>query len=195
LQSSNKAFFLVRKKGKFLYKVVTDDKEFKRRKRTLKINNYLNLLKLRCFYGNLGVKKFRRSFNSLSLSTNEVTHSFAYFLESRLDVILYRSNLFPSIYAARQHITHKKVYVNGKLVTKPGFRLKVDDVAVVSNPKLLYSKLKKRLQNDAVLGNYPAYLEVNYKLGAVILCKLPATHEVPYPFFMDIDTLTNSFSK
>lgn len=195
LQNNTKAFFLVRKKGKFLYKVVTDDKEFKRRKRTLKINNYLNLLKLRCFYGNLGARKFRRSFKSMSISTNEVTHSFAYFLESRLDVVLYRSNLFSTIYAARQYITHKKVYVNGKIVTKPGYRLRVDDVVTVSNPKLLYLKLKNRLRKDLVLGNYPAYLEVNYKLGAVILCKMPQNNEVPFPFFMDIDTITNSFSK
>jgi small subunit ribosomal protein S4 len=195
LKNNTKAFFLVRKKGKFLYKVVTDDKEFKRKKRTLKINNYLNLLKLRCFYGNLGARKFRRSFKSLSLSTNEVTRSFAYFLESRLDVILYRSNLFPSIYAARQYITHKKIYVNGQIVTKPGFRVKVNDIVVTSNAKLLYSNLKTRLQKDLVLGNYPAYLEVNYKVGAIILCKLPSNEEVPYPFFMDIETLTNSFSK
>ena len=195
LKTNTKAFFLVRKKGKFLYKVVTDDKEFKRKKRTLKINNYLNLLKLRCFYGNLGARKFKRSFQSLSLSTNEVTRSFAYFLESRLDVILYRSNLFSSIYAARQYITHKKIYVNGKIVTKPGFRLKVDDIIVTLNAKLLYNNFKMRLQNNVVLGNYPAYLEVNYKLGAIILCKLPLNEEVPYPFFMNIETLTNSFSK
>lgn len=195
LKDNKKAFFLVKKKGKFLYKVVTDDKEFRRRKRTLKINNYLNLLKLRCFYGNLGARKFRRSFKLLSMSTNAVNRSFAYFLESRLDVVLYRSNLFSSIYAARQYISHKKVYVNGRVVTKPGYRLKVHDIAVVSNPKVLYYQLKERLQKDLVLGNYPSYLEVNYKLGAVILSKLPENNEVPYPFFMDIETITNSFSK
>ena len=128
-------------------------------------------------------KKFKRNFNQLSLPVNLTTRSFAYFLESRLDVVLYRSNLFPSIYAARQYISHKKVYVNGKLVTKPGYRLRVHDIAVVSNPKILYLQLKERLQKNLVLTNYPAYLEVNYKLGAVILSKLPENHEVPYPFF------------
>ena len=58
LKSTKKSFFLVRKKGKFLYKVFTGEKEFKRKKRTLKINNYLNLLKLRRFYGNIGKRKF-----------------------------------------------------------------------------------------------------------------------------------------
>lgn len=195
LKRSSRAFFLVRRKAKFLYKIVTDEKEFKRKKRTLKITNYLNLLKLRRFYGNLGEKKFRRAFKNLALSTNVVNRSFAYFLESRLDVILYRSNIFPSIFAARQYIAHKKVYVNGALVTKPGFRLKVMDVVVLSNPKLLYQQFKYRLKNNLILGNYPRYLEVNYKIGSIVFAQFPTTKDVPYPFFMDISTLANSFAK
>lgn len=195
LKGNKKAFFLVRKKGKFLYKIVTDEKEFRRKKRSLKINNYLNLLKLRRFYGNLRAKKFRRNFRLLSLPVNAVSRSFAYFLESRLDVVLYRSNMFTSIFAARQYISHKKVYVNGLIVTKPGFVLKIDDVVTVSNPKLLYRQLKERLEQNLVLGNYPSYLEVNYKIGTIIFCQLPTSDTVPYPFFMDIDALSNSFSK
>jgi small subunit ribosomal protein S4 len=195
LKESKKSFFLSKKKGKFLYKVVTEEKEFRRKKRTLKINNYLNLLKLRRFYGNLGARKFRRSFRALALPVNAVTRSFAYFLESRLDVVLYRSNLFPSIYSARQYINHKKVFVNGSIVNKPGYRLKVEDIVSVSNPKLLYKQLEDRLKNDLVLSNYPAYLEVNYKLGTVIFCQFPTNEQIPYPFFMDIENLTNSFSK
>lgn len=195
LKGNRKAFFLVRKKGKFLYKVTTDDKEFRRKKRSLKINNYLNLLKLRRFYGNLGAKKFKRNFRLLSLPVNAVTRSFAYFLESRLDVVLYRSNMFASIYEARQYINHEKVCVNGSVVNKPGYVLRLEDMVSVSDPKLLYSRLKLRLQNNAVLGNYPSYLEINYKLGVIILCEFPKNDAVPYPFFMDIETLTNSFSK
>lgn len=195
LQSNKQAFFLSRKKGKFLYKIVTDDREFKRKKRTLKINNYLNLLKLRCFYGNLGERKFRRSFRLLSLNTNAVSRSFGYFLESRLDVVLYRSNLFESIYAARQYISHNKVFVNGLIVNKPSYRLKVEDIVNVSDSKLLYNKLKDRLKNNSVLGNYPSYLEVNYKLGVVILAQFPENEAVPFPFFMNLETITHSFSR
>jgi len=195
LKGNKKAFFLVRKKGKFLYKIATEDKEFRRKKRSLKINNYLNLLKLRRFYGNLRAKKFKRNFSLLSLPVNAVSHSFAYFLESRLDVVLYRSNLFVSIFAARQYISHKKVYVNGTLVTKPGYILKIDDIITVSNSQLLYNELKIRLENDQVLSNFPSYLEVNYKIGTIIFCQFPTNESVPYPFFMDIGTLANSFSK
>ena len=46
LKDNKKAFFLAKRRGKFLYKITTDEKEFKRKRRSLKINNYLNLLKL-----------------------------------------------------------------------------------------------------------------------------------------------------
>ena len=193
LKSTKKSFFLVRKKGKFLYKVFTGEKEFKRKKRTLKINNYLNLLKLRRFYGNIGKRKFWRSFRNLNLTPNIAARGFGYFLESRLDVILYRSNLFSSIYTARQYINHKKVYVNGVLITKPGFRLKVDDIINIANPAFFYLDLRKRLINKEVLGNYPCYLNVDYKLGVIKLIRLPATEDVPYPFFMNIKTMVHNF--
>jgi len=195
LQNARKTFFIKKKKDKFLYKVITNDKEFKRKRRTVKIDNYLNLLKLRRFYGSIGERQFKRNFKLLALPLNAVSRSFAYFLESRLDVILYRSNLFKSIFAARQYINHEKIYVNGKIVTKPGYHVRVDDIVTVANPQLLYIELKNRLMSNSILSNYPNYLEVNYKVGAIIVTQFPSNKDVPYPFFMDIDTLANSFSK
>ena len=195
LKKSKKSFFLIRKRGKFLYKIVTGEKEFKRKKRTLKINNYLNLLKLRRFYGNLRLKQFKRNFKNLNLLPHFANKSFAYFLESRLDVVLYRSNFFKSIFCAKQVINHKKVYVNGVLVNKPGYRLKMDDVISLDNPHLLYKDLKARLSKKQILGNYPSYIYVNYKLGLIKFIKLPLNKDVPFPFFMNIKTVTNSFSR
>jgi len=194
LKSTKKSFFLVRKKGKFLYKVFTGEKEFKRKKRTLKINNYLNLLKLRRFYGNLGKRKFWKSFHNLGLTPNIASRVFGYFLESRLDVILYRSNMFSSIFSARQYINHKKVFVNGIMINKPGFRIKIDDIVSVSDPQFFYNDLKTRLLNNQVLGNFPSYLNVNYKLGLIKLIRIPLNKDVPFPFFMNIDTMVHNFT-
>lgn len=194
LKSTKKSFFLVRKKGKFLYKVFTGEKEFKRKKRTLKINNYLNLLKLRRFYGNLGKRKFWKSFHNLGLTPNIASRVFGYFLESRLDVILYRSNMFSSIFSARQYINHKKVFVNGIMINKPGFRIKIDDIVSVSDPQFFYNNLKNRLLNNQVLGNFPSYLNVNYKLGLIKLIRIPLNKDVPFPFFMNIDTMVHNFT-
>jgi small subunit ribosomal protein S4 len=195
LKESKKSFFLVRKRGQFLYKVVSEEQEFKRKKRTLKINNYLNLLKLRRFYGNIGRKQFKRNFNNLFLTPNLATRSFAYFLESRLDVVLYRANFFSSIFSARQYINHKKVYVNGLVVNKPGYQVKIDDLISVQDVSLFYSEIKKRLLNNQILTNYPKYLYVEYNLGIIKFLRLPLNEEIPFPFFMNVKTLTHNFYK
>jgi ribosomal protein S4 len=107
---------------------------------------------------------------------------------------LYRSNLFSSIFSSRQYIVHKKVFVNGVLVNKPGFRVKIDDIVSVSNPEFFYNDLKLRLLNNQVLGNFPSYLNVNYKLGLVKLIRIPSNKDVPFPFFMNIDTMVHNFT-
>ncbi len=186
-------FFLSKKRTKFLYKVISEEKEFRRKKRTMKINTYLNLLKLRRFYGNLGKKKIKRLFSQNRVHTNIMARSFAYFLESRLDVILYRANFFKSIFAARQYISHKKVFVNGRVTTKPSYKVFINDIVTVKNPINFYVDIKKRLQNREILVNYPSYLEVNYKVGSVILIKMPENKEVPFPFFMDLNNIAHNF--
>jgi len=195
LKKTNKSFFLLKKKDDFTYKVITDEKEFKRKKKTIKIHSYLNLLKLRRFYGNIGKKKFKRNFNNLIFTPQISMRSFAYFLESRLDVVLYRANFFKSIFAARQYINHKNVFVNGIVVNKPGYCLRIDDIISVNKPEYFYETIKTRLASKRILCNYPRYLYVNYKLGLVKLIKLPLIKEVPFPFFINLERMTNNFYK
>lgn len=195
LKETQKSFFLVRKRGKFLYKVVTEEQEFKRRKKTLKTNNYLNSLKLRRFYGNLGRRKIVRSLQSLSVLPNSAMRSFPFFLESRLDAVLYRSNFFNSIFSAKQFINHNKIYVNGYLVSKPGFRLNIGDVVTIKNVSSMYTQLVERLNKEKLLINYPSYLYINYKLGSIKLTRLPRHNEVPFPFFINIKTMSHNFFK
>jgi len=151
------------------------------------------MLKLRRFYGSLGKRKFKKVFRQNNINTNFVGRSFAYFLEGRLDVILYRANFFKSIFEARQYINHKKIYVNGLLVTKPGFLIFINDIITVSHFKKYYENLNSILAARNLFINYPAYMEVNYKLGSIILVKMPETAEVPFPFFMNLSTLVHNF--
>lgn len=185
--------FWKKRRVKFTYRVFTGEKEFKRKKRTLKKSNYLNLLKLRTFYGNLGKRKFKKLFKKRGVDSNFLGRSFAYFVESRLDVILYRANFFSSVIAAKQYINHGKVYVNGVLVKKPSFKVSVNDIITLKNFESFYIDLKDRLKNKSLLVNYPKYLEVNYKLASIILIKLPALEEVPFPFFMDLKKVAHKF--
>lgn len=188
-------YILIKKREKFVYKVVTDEQEIKRLRHSLKAKFYFNMLKLRRFYGNLRKRNFKRVFKERGLSDKFLVGSFAYFLESRLDVILYRSNFFNSIFTARQFINHKKIYVNGALETKPGLKIRLNDIISVPDYKNFYLLIKKRLFNKKVFVNYPAYLYVNYKLGIITMWNLPKLSQVPYPFFMDLNKITNRFLK
>ncbi len=192
---SRRFFFLNTKKTEFTYKVVSEEKEFKRKRRTMKKFIYLALLKLRRFYGNIGKKKFKQLFRQNTLHTNALGRSFAYFLESRLDVILYRSNLFNSIFEARQAINHKKIYVNGLLVNKPSFKIFINDIITISEILKYYKKLNQKLENNKILVNYPNYLEINYLLGIIVLIKMPNVIDIPFPFFMNLKNLTHGFIK
>ncbi len=190
---NKRRFFKDKKKLNFLYKVISEEKELLKKRRTIKINNYLLMLKLRRFYGSLGKRKFKKFFRQNNINTNFVGRSFTYFLECRLDVILYRANFFKSIFEARQYINHKKIYVNGLLITKPGFLIFINDIITVSHFKNFYENLNSTLATRNLFINYPAYMEVNYKLGSIILVKIPEAAEVPFPFFMSLSTLVHNF--
>jgi small subunit ribosomal protein S4 len=159
----------------------------------MKINSYLNRLKLRRFYGSITKQELKKVIEKAALNTNVLGRSFIYLLESRLDVILYRANFFSSIMAARQYINHKKVFVNGILANKPSQRLFLNDIINISDPLLVYNQLQQRLINKKLLINYPVYLEVNYRLGSIILTKMPLNDEVPYPFFININSIAHNF--
>ena len=141
LLTKNDLQLLARKREPFLYKVLTDEQEFKKRKKTLRIANYLAMLKLRRFYGNLRKRNFKRVFREKTLNDNFLGRSFAFFIENRIDVLLYRANFFDSIFAIRQLINHKKIMVNGFIESKPGFKISVNDIISVPNFKKVYLNL------------------------------------------------------
>lgn len=186
---------LVRKQESFLYKINTDEQEFKRRKKTVKIDHYLTKLKFRRFYGNLRRRNFKRVFKEKGLTDNFLGRSFAFFIESRIDVLLYRANFFESIFTIKQYINHKKIFVNGFVESKPSFKISMNDFVCLPNFKRVYLDIKNRLLTRRLLGNYPSYLEINYKVGVILAVTIPTVKEVPYPFFMKLENVAHSFLK
>lgn len=98
--------------------------------------------KLRYNYGL--TEKQLASYYKKSKKQNESTGSaLLYFLESRLDCILYRLGFAPTILAARQFITHRHILVNNFMVNIPSFLCKKGDIITVRDAKksqLLISK-------------------------------------------------------
>jgi small subunit ribosomal protein S4 len=79
------------------------------------------------------VKKARRSQESTGLALLQM-------LEMRLDCIVFRLGMAPTIPAARQVVSHGHITVNGQKVTIPSYQCKVgDEIGVV--PKAVSRKL------------------------------------------------------
>jgi small subunit ribosomal protein S4 len=76
-------------------------------------------------------------------------------LESRLDCIVYRLGLAPTIPAARQIINHGHILVNNKLVNIPSFNCKKDDQIMIkeksSSKKLIFSNFEAQQQKRKLI--------------------------------------------
>ena len=94
-------------------------------------SDYSNQLKakqkMKFYYGNISEKQFSNTFALAKKTRGDVSENFIGLLESRIDIIIYRANFVPTVFAARQFISHKHVVVNGKVVNIASYQLKPGD--------------------------------------------------------------------
>lgn len=75
-------------------------------------------------------------------------------LETRLDIIVYRMKILPTIFSAHQFIRHQGVLLNNQLVTFPSLKVKKGDIISFQNPfwedflMIIYDKLNDRLHRE-----------------------------------------------
>jgi small subunit ribosomal protein S4 len=103
-------------------------------------------------------------------------------LEKRLDNVVFRLNLAPSILASRQLVRHGHILVNGKKIDVPGQVLKVGD-KISLKPKsaqngiYLQAKAKPRMETPAFLRKSP---KGEIEEGELIANPLP--EDIPFEF-------------
>jgi ribosomal protein S4 len=90
---------------------------------------------LRRFYGKVKEEAFRNFFrNHLNLTTIR-NRSFFSSLERRLDMVVFRMRLLPTIFACHQLVHHHGVLVNGGLQKSPNAIVRVGDVIAIQRPQ------------------------------------------------------------
>ena len=100
-------------------------------------------------------------------------------LERRLDAVVYRAKFVPTVFAARQFVSHGHMSVNGRRVTIPSYRCKVGDVVEVrekSRQLPLVLEGVKSAERDV-----PDYIEADHTKMTAKLARVPALADVPYP--------------
>ena len=104
-------------------------------------------------------------------------------LESRLDVFLFRLGFFPSIFHAKQVISHKHILVNNIIVSHGNYQLKAGDF-------IKYNGYLKNLK----LVNVP-YSCINKKMGLALFLRSPVINEIKYPFTGNLKFLFEYLNK
>lgn len=106
-----------------------------------------NKQQLKNFYGQLKEKQFERLFKISWLKKKEFKEEvFLGALEHRLDILLFRMRILPTIFTCKQYILHQGVYVNNELITLPHYQVKIGDILSLKKDhwNLFYNRLKNK---------------------------------------------------
>ena len=149
--------------------------------------------KLRFFYGGIREKQFRRYYTKAKKVGGNIGQIFLGLLERRLDTVVYRLNLAPTIFSARQIVSHGHVLVNGKPVDIPSFLVQQGDkIAVKESSKNLALIVSHVKEPERKL---PTYLNLdNEKLDGSYE-RDPEREEISYPFELNEALIIEYYSK
>ena len=149
--------------------------------------------KLKGYYGNIGEKQFRSIYDEAVRMKGDTSENLVGLLERRLDAVVYRMKLVPTVFAARQVVNHCHVHVNGKRVNIPSYRVKPgDEIELVDSMK----------ENQVVLAatqsserDVPEYMDVDHKKMKGKFARVPELADVPYPVKMEPNLVIEFYSR
>ena len=158
-------------------------------------NHSIHLLakqKIKKYY-DVKESQFRGLFVEAKRMKGNTEDNFAALLESRLATIVYRANFAPTIFSARQLVSHKHVLVNGKAINISSYLVKPGDVVSISAKKKKIPLINESLEN--MENDVPAYLELNAEEKNVKFVSKPTLDIIPYPFTPEFNMVIEFYSK
>ena len=149
--------------------------------------------KLRGYYGNITEKQFRRTYDEAVRRRGDTGENLIGLLERRLDIIVYRLNLVPTVFAARQFVNHGHVNVNGRRVDIPSYQVKEgDEIAVRPKSKNMTMVLESVQVMEREI---PDYLELDTEKLVGRFVRQPHIADVPYPVHMEPNLVIEFYSR
>jgi small subunit ribosomal protein S4 len=149
--------------------------------------------KLRGYYANMSERQFRRIYQEASRRRGDTAEIMIGLLERRLDMVIYRLNFVPTVFAARQFVNHGHVLVNGKRVTIPSYAVREGDaIEVREKSKNMAMVLGATQQPER---DVPDYLSVDYKGLKGNFVRTPKLADVPYPVQMEPNLVVEYYSR
>lgn len=149
--------------------------------------------KLKGYYGNIGEKQFRRYYKEASRLRGDTGENLIGLLERRLDAVVYRSKLAPTVFTARQLVSHKHVKVNGQRVNIGSYMVKEGDVIELTEKAKNIPAVVQGLESAE--REVPEYLDVDVKKCTAKFVRTPKLEDVPYPIVMEPNLVVEFYSR
>ena len=156
-------------------------------------NQLMAKQKLKCHYGYITEKQFRKLFYKASKFKGNTSENLIELLERRLDAAVYRMKFVTTIFAARQFVSHGHIFVNGKKVTIPSYSLKDGDIIEVKEQSREVPIVLEAISSTE--RDVPEYLSVDYDKMKGTFLKGPKPDEVPYPVVMEPNLVIEYYSR
>lgn len=149
--------------------------------------------KLKGYYGNIGEKQFRKYYKEAVRLRGDTGENLIGLLERRLDAVVYRAKLAPTVFAARQLVSHKHVMVNGKKVNIGSYMLKEGDVVELREKAKSIPAVIQGMESAE--RDLPEYLDVDHKKATAKFVRIPKLEDVPYPIQMEPNLVVEFYSR
>ena len=149
--------------------------------------------KLKAYYGNINERQFRNIYRKALSKKGDTTENLIAILESRLDTIIYRAKLAPTVFSARQMINHGHITVNKKRVNISSYLVKGKDLIEVREKSKKLTVIDGSIQSKE--RDVPEYIQLDNKNKTVKLVRVPKFSEVPYPVIMEPNLVIEYYSR
>ncbi len=114
-------------------------------------------------------------------------------LESRLDAAVYRLKFVPTVFAARQFVSHGHVLVNGKRVTIPSYQVREGDEIQIKEKSREMPIVLEAVESPE--RDVPDYFNVDYNKMTGTFLRVPQLADVPYPVQMEPNLVIEFYSR
>ncbi len=149
--------------------------------------------KLKGYYANMSERHFHGIYDEARRLKGDTGAHMIGLLERRHDTVIYRAKFVPTVFAARQFVSHGHIKVNGKRVTIASYRVKVGDgVEVKEKSKQLALVLEANALGER---DVPDYIEVDHSKQTAKLSRVPMLTDVPYPVQMEPHLVVEYYSR
>ncbi len=150
--------------------------------------------KLKGYYGNITERQFRKIYTEAIRKKGDTSENLIGLLERRLDAVVYRLKFAPTVFSARQMVSHGHVLINGKRADIASMFVKEGDT-VELNPKM-----RENVQVLEAVSSQerqvPDYLEVvDQKAFKGKFVRTPKLSDVPYPVQMEPNLVIEFYSR